>query len=1286
MRATGAGWFGLRAEQAVALPLTLSGGDAARRGTMLHRISLALIVGVGVAACFEEPSYRGASLFCEDGAACPDGLRCYEGRCVLNTPPQANAGDFETATIGEPSTLSATASDREGDTVNFRWRQLAGPGEPLIDAPVEGAELTVVPERLGMHTFEVVAVDGRDAGPPATVQLMVQPGEPVIYVSQLGADTEACGRFDSPCASLGAGFARLQDTGAKRVLLASATEASAYTHCLDMVAQQRLEGCFEPTTWQQVPDSRDMCRIRCAEPTGHRLRESAAVLRASLASDAGAPGDLDYAATVTLGPGSPELIQSEVVAPDCGSSCSSVGVFANDGSDAGLHQVHIGSLVSGFQPLDTYVGVYALGSTVSVGEPVAAEPAGAAHAAYASDTVISLSAPANVRAVGVLGIRSDVTLEGGRIEGGYAPELSGVSVFGGALTARAATVTLTGFGTRSMTGFTAAACTTEAGAICACQSPLETCAELPPDDEVLVAPARLSDNTLHLAASTDEPGMAPCLGIGVSLQGEKLGHSVVGNEISAGAGFNFAAGVLLDAAPAQRETKNEFENNVIAVAGTRADPLCEAYNREQSNAEASTGGFGIFVQGDRKTQLQGNTVSVGPSEVVSVGLWGQALQAPDIRENVIWAAAADAPPSFAGSWGAGAVLTAGGQSQAPAGNLVRNRIGTRGGSGTTFGMRLLDRVHWSVQNNFVYGGDGYYSTGIALENATPETLSMLHNSVHAGGLEEHTLLSRSISAQLTEDAPDVLRWTNNLLDAGGGDGRRYLVQHSENSLAELGFDDSNIGQFLGEPSGPAPTALLDVTPRTGSNLFPAPDTVPPDTWSVLYAGAGQAATLQWEESSGGLVAVQEQAINGKPKAVWRGTRSGQAYMAVVTNDSIAVARAERGRLRGFVAHPLVGYTSGQPVLHQPVDLTLAYGGEDDNRLFDIFFVAPPSEHYPGGLWQMAGRPDGGFDPPELALGTTDNVSDWDPQQLSAVAAAPDETTLWMAAGTWLIPYGSKARTADPLNLDSFERDGESITIARIDNLKFVSVGGDAAPDLVVFAEQVLTEDDTAPGRVFVWTDWRIGEGPQPMPLTAAAFDQQPCIDSRASTAAAVRSSENSSLLVLGCSDGTVQLFEYGSSEFKYIAEEREEMTAVSDIATRDFESGGPFIGDDKPAVIVASYPEAGRLVRYVLEETPSSSRYQAPSDIAVAGSTGEVETDPGDTVLAPPSAQESGVNAVCPLKAHDQAEPPWDLALTQPNNNLCIDEGTSADVTADIDGDDTRTDGAPDVGADELTQ
>ncbi|MBI4870836.1 MAG: PKD domain-containing protein [Candidatus Riflebacteria bacterium] len=77
---------------------------------------------------------------------------------TANTTPVCSAGTDRITNLGTPVSLSATASDPDGDPVQSRWTLLGGPGGSVLTG-VSTLTPTFTPATAGVHLLELAVTD-----------------------------------------------------------------------------------------------------------------------------------------------------------------------------------------------------------------------------------------------------------------------------------------------------------------------------------------------------------------------------------------------------------------------------------------------------------------------------------------------------------------------------------------------------------------------------------------------------------------------------------------------------------------------------------------------------------------------------------------------------------------------------------------------------------------------------------------------------------------------------------------------------------------------------------------------------------------------------------------------------------------------------------------------------------------------------------------------------------------------------------------------------------------------
>jgi len=94
----------------------------------------------------------------------------------FNNPPQIDAGPDQTVETGQTVTLSAQASDPDGDTLSYQWVKLSGPDVDFGSG--DGAEISFIASFAGTYQFSVTVTDAR--GKSASDQVTVQVNSVVV--------------------------------------------------------------------------------------------------------------------------------------------------------------------------------------------------------------------------------------------------------------------------------------------------------------------------------------------------------------------------------------------------------------------------------------------------------------------------------------------------------------------------------------------------------------------------------------------------------------------------------------------------------------------------------------------------------------------------------------------------------------------------------------------------------------------------------------------------------------------------------------------------------------------------------------------------------------------------------------------------------------------------------------------------------------------------------------------------------------------------------------------------
>ncbi len=111
-------------------------------------------------SCYSCSTVRVCGLF---SGGCSNLLTCFN-RCApspTNAAPSASLNANKVGVVGQNLLLDATASDPEGDPLNYNWALLSKPETSTLSLPDDsGEDLTVVPDVFGRYVFGLVVDDG----------------------------------------------------------------------------------------------------------------------------------------------------------------------------------------------------------------------------------------------------------------------------------------------------------------------------------------------------------------------------------------------------------------------------------------------------------------------------------------------------------------------------------------------------------------------------------------------------------------------------------------------------------------------------------------------------------------------------------------------------------------------------------------------------------------------------------------------------------------------------------------------------------------------------------------------------------------------------------------------------------------------------------------------------------------------------------------------------------------------------------------------------------------------
>ncbi len=1214
-------------------------------GGMRWAVLLAIAASLAV-GCQHEPRVGGVSLLCKDSSTCPEGLRCYKGGCIENSPPTLAVPAVVTARVGEPFTIEAQAEDPEGDPLTFDWQQLADFGEPVSALTITGAKLTATAEVVGLHVFVVTASDGflESQQPSARIEVHVEPTSPTTFVSQLGGtDSESCGSFSEPCATLVQGLLRHAAEGTEGILLAAAT--APYHACLSLTGAEVVSGCYEPGGWAYNSDLRSQCRVECDENTGHLLDGNARVsdltlsVGQSVAADGGVP-----LTTVHVKGGAPTLTDVDILTPACGESCTSVGLESKGASPI-IERVEVRGDVQGFTPLSVYVGFYLDGGSPQlIGSPAVRSVDDGGRGG------VLLDAPVSDRAYGIINVRSNAVIKGMSIAGGLGSNLAGIDIYGGSPTIQGALLQLTGFGTRSVSGIRAQACTNDS-APCGCSYFEQDCDSFVPTPPVVtyVPVPTVEDSEIDLSAGPTDLGLAPCLGSAISHQGATVGALVSNNRVTVGNGFTLALGITSGDVGVVGTAPNVFTANRVTVGNSEVDPVC-AFLNQQENQDVDAGAVGVALFGDSSAELRGNTLDVGSSAETSAGLYLVGGDGYAVADNVFQIG--DPASSVVAKQAYGAILAGSGGNPS---SFERNIVLPRGGATASVGVGLVGDVTWRLANNLIHGGLAPNSIGLSLGTTTPlpDWPKIIHNTISGGGDDQSGLTSRAVllvASNKLSNKTGVL--ANNLLDAGGALGRRFIFDNP--TLSTLASGSGNIAQWQGSIPGPEPDLVIP----SGAYTFNFGATQAEGAaWQVLMRGMGEVVTIN--AVPGALWEGASVATGGRPTASWSDGVMGQAAVAVVVPGGVGLARMVEDSMSDFTFYPTLSYTGGVATSRHPA--AVAVGEWQGGFPPDLLFIERKDGATPGSLWVMQGSVGSGFAPPVDAKVTLD-----DPTLVAVrmdAARAGDRNDVVIVDGSNLVvmPYNL---VLDATGLGAIS----SVKFFHLNEETLATTG--RSMDLAVLAATGI--------HVFVNPDFAGSNGTS-LPAEAT-FATPPCDASTVETFsfAQVKALSASKELALACGDGTLELYEYGAGTFTQL----KKTSSASPIPVPATMSLIPLSSQKALALTIVAGANTAQL--FYIDASVVNPSVTGPfnldftADIAMRSNSGLQTTFSGM-----PSGSITVPVTPCALMAQNGGNP-QDLHLA-PTDTTCANNGDQQVVEPDdVDGLGTRTDGFPDVGADEL--
>jgi len=922
-----------------------------------------LAVGILVlGACKATPTLDGVPLTCSTDDTCPEGMRCFTGGCIENSPPHIDPPGLRFVEPGTELSATAVVTDAENDAVTITWTQLYDTG--LLAEPHAGDTLTVTPDVQGTYVFEVIASDGYHAS-TAYLTLVAIDGEPPadgsVYVSDIGTDSEGCGTPSAPCATLKQGL-----TLGGTIVLAATQRSTAYDRCLALTANESIWGGFDANTWRYDPVLIARTEITCTtdqldlvDPfvaaTGHELHGTSVVGHVTLRLVAKATSWPDRSFVTVDLTNSQTLWGADVLAPAVPSPATSVGVLSGATNGRLLGVDVRGDPGITLDPPSYWLGIGAVDGELEV-------------AALQGRGRVLLNAPTMVGAVGVENTGAEMTVSDIEIRGGVAAALLGLVSYGGNTTIEDSTIELRSFGTFHLTGISS--------------DPL--CDDLDcanPTQAALTA----TNNNIRLHGAVNSI-VATCIGIG--LQHRSAGTTapesttITGNTIELDGDIGLALGM-----GALGGGANITDNTVIISQSLMSLAGCPEYVRViYPKSPTNQGAVGAILGGATGDTLAHNTITVEPRAGDSFGIYASEVDGASISDNVVTVAVA--PP--AGVPGdakllqpAVAALLLNEDPEIGPSTFEQNelRVGSHAGQGIALRMRGV--VGWHVVNNTLYGGDTNYNTGLRIDPSTADAAwpKVAHNTIFGGtGLVSSAVrIDAEPNMDVTGQAPagPVGVFVNNILDAGDGSGRRFVFDNRQRGVGgALGHALANVAQVAGtarpEPRATAALFTSQVGAQTGQLHLALPES---GTFASLKVRPGTNAV---EVSLEGWVPVGY-AFN----TIWVGNSDVTTVgpLAITGGPGmLSISRLGETTFDNFVPFPLTD-SSGAPITPKLIILGEATAGPP----LDVVFATDTH------LWVAAGHGIAGEGIAFLARARDENghVTMTDPGFLEFTFSDPD---------------------------------------------------------------------------------------------------------------------------------------------------------------------------------------------------------------------------------------------------------------------------------------------------------
>ncbi|HWE44026.1 MAG TPA: Ig-like domain-containing protein, partial [Gemmatimonadaceae bacterium] len=168
---------------------------------------------------------------------------------LLNSAPSANAGPAQDVNTGEAVQLTGSGTDPEGESLTFRWTQVAGPdvtagaGFLTGQTPAFTAPATVSAVRFELRTTDASGMQSQGA----IVQVNVMEDKTrAIFVSPTGNDANAGTSRDAPVKTLAMAISRAGALGGGADIYAV---NGTYDESLSLASGTSVYGGYQSATW-----------------------------------------------------------------------------------------------------------------------------------------------------------------------------------------------------------------------------------------------------------------------------------------------------------------------------------------------------------------------------------------------------------------------------------------------------------------------------------------------------------------------------------------------------------------------------------------------------------------------------------------------------------------------------------------------------------------------------------------------------------------------------------------------------------------------------------------------------------------------------------------------------------------------------------------------------------------------------------------------------------------------------------------------------------------------------